>query len=44
MVHFDNAYINAERRRVRNVKIRNTCKLLALIACVVAIVAYGALA
>jgi hypothetical protein len=44
MITIPNAYINAEKRRVRNKKLANAGKLLALIAAVTAIITYGVVA
>lgn len=44
MIQFHNAYIAAEQRRIRNKKLANAGKLLALIAAVTAIITYGAIA
>ena len=44
MVNFNNAYIAAEQRRIRNKKLANAGKLLSLIAAVTAIITYGVVA
>ena len=44
MITIPSAYIAAEHRRVRNSKIANCGKLLALIAAVTAIITYGVIA
>ena len=44
MVRIHQEIIAAEERRIRNLKLRNAGKLLALIAAVTAIITYGVLA
>jgi hypothetical protein len=44
MVQFHNAYIAAEQRRIRNKKLANAGKLLALVLALSAIIAWGFIA
>lgn len=44
MVQFHNAYIAAEQRRIRNKKLANAGKFLALVLALSAIIAWGFIA